>query len=186
MNNLEHLFLVGEFPARDHLLSGLTLEQVTLCPDGASHSIYEELWHVVGYQQSVIGSGDPDGDRYPRAAPEHDGSDEMILTKLPNQKRITLIVQLAKMKPWLRFALIVSLLMFGLTTASENTASVTFTKGTQQVPLVLLESSEGAINQGFPSRAIAASATDAQILYTIDRTTEEVVTHETQRKLLTY
>jgi hypothetical protein len=90
------------------------------------------------------------------------------------------------MKPWLRFALIVSLLMFGLTTASENTASVTFTKGTQQVPLVLLESSEGAINQGFPSRAIAASATDAQILYTIDRTTEEVVTHETQRKLLTY
>ena len=72
MNNLEHLFLVGEFPERAHLLSGLTLEQVTLCPDGASHSIYEELWHVVGYQQSVIGSGDPNGDRYPRAAPEHE------------------------------------------------------------------------------------------------------------------
>ena len=48
MHILEHLFLVGEFPARAHLLSGLTLEQVTLCPDGASHSIYEELWHVVG------------------------------------------------------------------------------------------------------------------------------------------
>ena len=72
MNNLEHLFLVGEFPERAHLLSGLTLEQVTLCPDGASHSIYEELWHVVGYQQSIIASGDPDGDRYPRAAPEHE------------------------------------------------------------------------------------------------------------------
>ena len=72
MNNLEHLFLVGEFPVRAHLLSGLTLEQVTLRPDGASHSIYEELWHVVGYQQSIVASGDPDGDRYPRAAPEHE------------------------------------------------------------------------------------------------------------------
>jgi hypothetical protein len=71
MNNLEHLFLVGEFPERAHLLSGLTLEQVTLCPEGASHSIYEEQWHVVGYQQSIIASGDPAGDHYPRTAPEH-------------------------------------------------------------------------------------------------------------------
>src|SRR5215813_8611431 len=72
LHNLEHLFLVGEFPARDQLLSGLTLEQVTLCPDGASHSIYEELWHVVAYQQSIIAQGDPAGDRYPSAAPEHE------------------------------------------------------------------------------------------------------------------
>ena len=72
MHNLEHLFLAGEFPERARLLSGLTLEQVTLCPDGASHSIYEELWHVVAYQQSVIGLGDPAGDRYPRASPEHE------------------------------------------------------------------------------------------------------------------
>ena len=73
MHNLEHLFLVGEFPERAHLLSGLTLEQVTLCPDGASHSIYEELWHLVGYQQSIIEPGDPPaGDLYPRAAPEHE------------------------------------------------------------------------------------------------------------------
>lgn len=75
MHILEHLFLVGEFPERAHLLSGLTLEQVTLCPDGASHSIYEELWHVVGYQQSIIEPGepsDPAGDFYPSAAPEHE------------------------------------------------------------------------------------------------------------------
>lgn len=72
MNNLEHLFLVGEFPERARLLSGLTLEQVTLRPEGASHSIYEELWHVVGYQQSIVADGDPDGDRYPSAAPEHE------------------------------------------------------------------------------------------------------------------
>ena len=72
MHILEHLFLVGEFPPRAHLLSGLTLEQVTLRPDGASHSIFEELWHVVGYQQSIIDPGDPVGDVYPRAVPEHE------------------------------------------------------------------------------------------------------------------
>ena len=73
MNNLEHLFLVGEFLERARLLSGLTLEQVTLRPDGASHSIYEELWHVVGYQQSIIApGGEPPGDFYPSAAPEHE------------------------------------------------------------------------------------------------------------------
>ena len=72
MNNLEHLFLVGEFPERARLLSGLTLEQVTLRPDGASHSISEELWHVVVYQQSIIESGDPAAEFYPSAAPEHE------------------------------------------------------------------------------------------------------------------
>ena len=70
MHILEHLFLVGEFPERAHLLSGLTLEQVTLRPDGASHSIYDELWHLVGYQQSVIAPGAPTSDVYPIAAPE--------------------------------------------------------------------------------------------------------------------
>ena len=73
MSNLEHLFLVGEFPERARLLSGLTLEQVTLRPDGASHSIYDELWHLVGYQQSIIEPGAPaSGDLYPIAAPEHE------------------------------------------------------------------------------------------------------------------
>lgn len=72
MNNLEHLFLTGEFPERARLLSGLTFEQVTLRPDGASHSIYEELWHVVAYQQSIVAAGDPNGDRYPPAAPEQE------------------------------------------------------------------------------------------------------------------
>ncbi len=72
MHILEHLFLVGEFPARAQLLSGLTLEQVTVCPDGASHSIFDELWHVVAYQQSIVEPGDPMGDAFPSAPPEHD------------------------------------------------------------------------------------------------------------------
>lgn len=57
MHILEHLFLVGEFVERERLLSGLTLQQVTLRPEGASHSIYDELWHLVGYQQSIIEPG---------------------------------------------------------------------------------------------------------------------------------
>jgi uncharacterized damage-inducible protein DinB len=69
---LEHLFLAGEFPERVRLLSGLTLEQVALCPDGASHSIYEELWHVVSYQQSVIAPGEPVREAFPSAAPKHE------------------------------------------------------------------------------------------------------------------
>ena len=72
MHILEHLFLAGEFPERARLLSGLTLEQVTRCPDGASHSIYEELWHVVAYQQSIIAPGNPTLEVYPTAAPQHE------------------------------------------------------------------------------------------------------------------
>jgi len=72
MSNLEHLFLVGEFAERAYLLSALSLEQVTLRPEGASHSIYEELWHLVGYQQSILEPGTPTGDFYPTAPPEHE------------------------------------------------------------------------------------------------------------------
>jgi hypothetical protein len=72
MHILEHLFLVGEFPERARLLSGLTLDQVTQRPDGASHSIYEELWHASGYQQSILEPGEPVGDLFPTAAPEHE------------------------------------------------------------------------------------------------------------------
>jgi uncharacterized damage-inducible protein DinB len=69
---LKHLFLTGEFRARADLLSGLTLEQVNLRPDGASHSIYEELWHTAACQRSVLERSEPTGDAYPGAAPEHE------------------------------------------------------------------------------------------------------------------
>ena len=72
MHILEHLFVRGEFADRAWLLSGLTLDQVTRCPDGASHSIYEELWHVVAYQQSILEPGEPGGEVYPRTVPEHE------------------------------------------------------------------------------------------------------------------
>jgi uncharacterized damage-inducible protein DinB len=72
MDVWEHLFLTGEFRARADLLSGLTLEQVTLRPGDASHSIYEELWHAAAYQRSVVERDQTAGDHYPSAAPEHE------------------------------------------------------------------------------------------------------------------
>ena len=54
MTTWKHLFLDGEFCPRERLLSGLTLEQVTLRPAGASHSIYEELWHATTWQRIVV------------------------------------------------------------------------------------------------------------------------------------
>ena len=72
MSIWEHLFLTGEFGAREKLLSGLTLEQVTLRPAGASHSIYEELWHAATYQRTVVERDPVAGDHYPSTAPEHE------------------------------------------------------------------------------------------------------------------
>ncbi len=87
MNNLEHLFLVGEFPERGRLLSELSLEQVTQRPDGASHSIYEELWHLVGYQQSILEASDPNGEFYPSAPPEHEDQWHELVSKFMDGAR---------------------------------------------------------------------------------------------------
>src|SRR5215510_15413648 len=72
MNIWEHLFLTGEFLARADLLAGLTLEQVTLRADGASYSIYEELWHAAMYQRTIVERDPVEGDHYPTATPQHE------------------------------------------------------------------------------------------------------------------
>ena len=78
MSILEHLFLTGEFRAREDLLSGLNLEQVTLRPAGASHSIYEELWHAATIQRCFIEQDKAleavlrSGANYPTTAPSHE------------------------------------------------------------------------------------------------------------------
>ena len=79
MSIWEHLFLTGESRARADLLSGLTLEQVTLRPAGASHSIYEELWHAATWQRIVVERDKAAADacvrggaNYPSAAPDHE------------------------------------------------------------------------------------------------------------------
>jgi hypothetical protein len=72
MHILEHLFLVGEFPARAHLLSGLTLEQVTLC---SGRRVALDLRGAVarcGVPAEYHRAGRPGRRRYPSAAPEHE------------------------------------------------------------------------------------------------------------------
>lgn len=54
MNTWDQLLLTGEFAPREHVLKGLTLEQVGARPAGAPHSIYEELWHAATWQRIVI------------------------------------------------------------------------------------------------------------------------------------
>jgi len=79
MSLWDHLFLSGEFRGRKDLLSGLTLEQVKLRPTGASHSIYEELWHVATIQRCIVEQDKAldavlrAGANYPSAPPD-DGS----------------------------------------------------------------------------------------------------------------
>ena len=54
MGQWEHLFLEGEFISRARLLSGLTVEQVSMRPPGLPHTIYEELWHTTKWQSIVV------------------------------------------------------------------------------------------------------------------------------------
>ena len=54
MGQWEHLFIDGEFMSRAHLLSGLTVEQVSMRPSGLPHTIYEELWHTTKWQSIVV------------------------------------------------------------------------------------------------------------------------------------
>lgn len=42
----DDLFLSGAFAPRAVLLRGLSLDQASTVPDGAPHSIYQELWHA--------------------------------------------------------------------------------------------------------------------------------------------
>lgn len=54
MGQWEQLFIDGEFMSRARLLSGLTVEQVSVRPPGLPHTIYEELWHTTKWQSIVV------------------------------------------------------------------------------------------------------------------------------------
>ncbi len=51
---LSNYFIDGEYATPQEILAGLTLEQVTHVPAKASHSIYEELWHVTRWQTIMV------------------------------------------------------------------------------------------------------------------------------------
>ena len=76
MSHWPHLFS-GEFAGREKILSGLTLEQVNWRPSPQSHTIFEELWHLVLWQRILVTRDEAlyeetwqQGERYPGHQPE--------------------------------------------------------------------------------------------------------------------
>ena len=76
MSHWPHLFS-GEFAKRDKILAGLTLEQVNGRPSPQSHTIFEELWHLVLWQRILVTRDEAlyeetwqQGERYPQHVPE--------------------------------------------------------------------------------------------------------------------
>jgi uncharacterized damage-inducible protein DinB len=75
IDHWEHLFR-GEFAERRSILSNLTLAQATALPGHATHSVYDELWHVVQWQNFLVAQDDvprvstwQKGEEYPSAPP---------------------------------------------------------------------------------------------------------------------
>ena len=106
VNVWEHLFLTGEFAPRDHILKGLTLEQVGTRPDGAPHSIYEELWHAAEWQRIVLDRDETaharfeGGEQFPSSpAPKDEAAwHELVESFLTYSERA---VKLAQNEAWL-------------------------------------------------------------------------------------
>ena len=106
VNVWEHLFLTGEFAPRDHILEGLTVEQVGARPDGTPHSIYEELWHAAEWQRIVLEQNEAaakrfeGGEQFPASpAPENETAwQELVDSFLAYSERA---VKLAQNETWL-------------------------------------------------------------------------------------
>jgi hypothetical protein len=88
MDQWRHLFIDGEFMPRARLLSGLTVEQVSIRPPGLPHTIYEELLHTAKWQSIVVQCDDPasaawiDGEQqFPSEAPGNQRMWEDLVTE---------------------------------------------------------------------------------------------------------
>jgi hypothetical protein len=88
MGQWEQLFIDGEFMSRARLLSGLTVEQVTVRPPGLPHTIYEELWHTTKWQSIVVQCDDraaaawmDGGQDFPSEAPGNERIWEDLVTE---------------------------------------------------------------------------------------------------------
>jgi hypothetical protein len=88
MGQWEHLFMDGEFMSRARLLSGLTVEQVSVRPPGFPHTIYEELWHTTKWQSIVVRCDEPTaaayiggGQQFPSEAPGNERMWEDLVTE---------------------------------------------------------------------------------------------------------
>src|SRR5688500_14302084 len=88
MDQWRHLFIDGEFMPRARLLSGLTVEQVSIRPPGLPHTIYAALWHTAKWQSLVVQWDDPasaasidGGQQFPPEAPGDERVWEDLVTE---------------------------------------------------------------------------------------------------------
>jgi len=105
VNVWEHLFLTGEFAPRDHIMKGLTPQQVGTRPAGAPHSIFEELWHAAEWQRLVLERDEAAFERFdhggqfpPNSAPEEAAWQALVDSFLDYSERA---VKLARDEAWL-------------------------------------------------------------------------------------
>lgn len=56
-DQFDDLFLSGAFAPRHVLLRGLSLAEVSARPEGAPHSIYQELWHATLVIEKSLAGG---------------------------------------------------------------------------------------------------------------------------------
>ena len=55
MDKWKHIFSdTGEYVSPEKILADLTLAQVTHLPSKESHTIYDELWHIVRWQNIMV------------------------------------------------------------------------------------------------------------------------------------
>ena len=54
MGKWEHLLVDGEFADRRQIVAGLNLQQVKHKLSEQSHTIYDELWHTVKWQNIIV------------------------------------------------------------------------------------------------------------------------------------
>lgn len=66
--------------------------------------------------------------------------------------------------------------------SASKTGTQAYETGAQRVSLIVLESSEGALDQSFSPKAIATSFEDDRTLYALSRSVGDVVIHDTERR----
>lgn len=106
MNDWDDLLLSGGFAPREHIVAGLTLEQVEACPSGVPHSIYQELWHLTTVLKLSLDDGRSVLERWPyeqhfpqsSAPTDQQAWDDLVSTFLMSSRRA---VTLAGDEGWL-------------------------------------------------------------------------------------
>ena len=70
----------GAFASPAHILEALSAKEAKVCPPGASHSLYEELWHMDFWQRLMVSVIQGESTAYPEHAAEGWPKDNESLT----------------------------------------------------------------------------------------------------------